>query len=101
MNVLLSEQEALISKYPHLHANTTQLTVYTKAAEMLCHITNKPRPIWSYWAAFDFCVTIITTVGKRIVHGGNVYKSHILNTFNCRNFNFSLICDKNVRCKVL
>lgn len=64
MNVLLSEQEALISKYPYLHSNKTQLGIYIEAAEMLCHITNQPRRRWSFWAAFDFCVTIITTVGK-------------------------------------
>ena len=61
--ILLAERELLFSKYPILQ-NSSNLVTYNRAAELLCHITKYPRKRWSFWAAFDFCVSIITTVGK-------------------------------------
>ena len=60
--MLLDERDILFAQHDQL-LNLTSLNKATRAAELLCHLTTYPEPMWSYWAAFDFCVSVITTVG--------------------------------------
>ncbi|KAL5251130.1 hypothetical protein ACHWQZ_G016747 [Mnemiopsis leidyi] len=73
---LLAEQEVLLQLYPALQ-NSTNFDKYSRAAELLCHITKYPRKRWSFWAAFDFCVSIITTVGYGVLHPTSWYSKVI------------------------
>ncbi|XP_063687994.1 two pore potassium channel protein sup-9-like isoform X2 [Bolinopsis microptera] len=70
--ILLAEREQLFTQYPILQ-NSSNLVTYNRAAELLCQITKYPRKRWSFWAAFDFCVSIITTVGYGVLHPSTWY----------------------------
>eukprot|EP00116_Pleurobrachia_bachei_P003502 sb/3463764/ len=65
--VLLEIQEDIMDRYPELEDEKKMENV-TKALELLCYIQTYPRHRWSFWAAFDFCVSIITTVGYGSLH---------------------------------
>ena len=64
---LLEIKDDIMDRYPSLEDENMMENV-TKALDLLCYIQTYPRHRWSFWAAFDFCVSVITTVGEIILH---------------------------------
>ena len=63
----MEKQYTILDRYTQLN-NEATLQKYVKTAEILCTITKQPKPMWSFWSAFDFSVSIITTVGKFVIY---------------------------------
>ena len=65
---MASYQLKFVNKFGNVNSTLNSIIIVItdnfRVAEMVCTISKHPQAKWGFWSSFEFCVSIITTVGE-------------------------------------